>query len=168
MGRRPGVAGSLMLPIEVMRSGGSAAAVLLKDATYDDFAPSGSAAASFTLAANGMASGGPWATPADAANYTWRDGESGAAYEVDVAAAPVAPTSGPTGAGINLGTTRTWLLSNDVPGTTYTCTLTITLRRAGGGAILSVKTIVLEATVDAGSGGGGGDGPPPADGGVLP
>lgn len=143
---------------------GAAAIILLKDATYSDTQPSGSAAASFTLGSNGVASGGPGAIPADAASYTFRVGETGAAFEVDVSVTSGSLTSGPTGAGNNLGTTRTWTKSNSTAGTTASVTLQLTLRRAGAGTIIATKTITLSATLDAGSGGGGG-GPPGGGGG---
>lgn len=141
---------------------GSSATIVLKDATYFDVQPSGSASASFTLGSNGMASGGPAATPGDAASYLFRNGETGAAFEVDVSIVSGSLTSGPTGSGLGLGTTRTWTKTNSVPGTALSVELQIVLRRSGGGTILSTKNIILTAELDAGSGGGGG---PPGGGG---
>lgn len=125
-------------------------------ATYSDTQPSGSASASFTMAQGGAAFGGPNFTPAGADSYLWRDGGGtvGTPWEVEVTVTGGAFTSGPIGTS-NLGTTRTWTVTNTVAGTTNSCTATFVIRAAGGGPALATASITIAATINAATGGGG-------------
>lgn len=127
---------------------------------YRDTQIGGSATASFTLASNGQAAGGPSLLSGSAA-YAWLTGALASLFEVDVTPTSGTFSSGPTGTS-NLGTTRTWTVTRTSNGSKQ-CLADFVIRPAGGGATLVSGQIDLMATIDPGTGGGGGGYEPPWD-----
>ena len=117
-------------------------AVYLANMQADDaIPPPGPAGASITMNAGGYAYENATSV------FQWL--KSGAASDYDVmfsAIAGATPSGSATGSWLNLGTTRSWSLSQSVGGRKY-CTGTLSIRPAGGGATLATCTVSITAEI---------------------
>lgn len=78
----------------------------------------------------------------------WLNGSSlGSNYDIRVTPTSGTFTSGTTGAWLNLGTQRSWTVSQTVPDT-KSCTATVEIRNASSLVVLDTATFTLSATVE--------------------
>lgn len=131
-------------PIDVLDFlGASAVVVDLQDASQSAMNVGATATAELRFGAThvqGRSNGGSLGN-----KYQWLLAGSRASYDVRWTIVTGAPTTGPTGTWTNLASDVIWTLVRSVNGS-VSCTGTIEIRPAGGGATIDSATFTLTAT----------------------
>jgi hypothetical protein len=128
----------------IATAGGAIATITLHNDTYTTIEEGFTAEAIFTLSPDGTATG---LFGGSFQNYTYRDGDIAANYEVKATLTSGTFTTGTAGSWLNLATEREWTARQTTVGT-KTTTATFEIRKVGTTTILATATITLTATVN--------------------
>lgn len=128
-----------MLPVAIMRMASGGTVKLLSDSVTSIMSHPSSATATYTVDNGGGVDGG------DGGFYKWLGGGTPANYEIN-ATLNSGTVTGTFGSWLNLGTSRSWSLTESIIGT-KTGSITVQIRPTGG-AVLATATISFHAEVD--------------------